>query len=163
MLDDGVRSISDRVYGVEAYVNKLERENDGIKILVASATKARKFENGTAGRFFDLRWSFARRAVVVLTDEQLFCRDWVIPLKEVKEASVSIMRSMIGSRAMILSITKHDGTSYWFGLDYNSAWLEQDVLDIEKQPMNRAVVILRGVLRIGLLGYLAYTLFQILT
>ena len=81
-----LKGFSDTFYGVPAKVESYTQENPTRVILTSGATKARKFGPNEPVKYHGLGWMSSRRGTLILTDKQLVCGDWQIPISDIKEA-----------------------------------------------------------------------------
>lgn len=127
MLSDLYREITNGLYSVSSQVQQYKARNNNATVLAAGATKARKLEKDE-----DLKtgagWIVARRATLILTNENLICGSWEIPLAGIKEARLLRVKSML-AKAFVLKVSADSGY-YQFGLQYDQAWEKQTALKL---------------------------------
>ena len=84
MLD---RIIVNALYLVPLQVNKFKKQHPDVEVLIADMTKARKVKTNEDVQY-EIGWATARRSILVLTTQGLFCGDWAIPLSDIQEATL---------------------------------------------------------------------------
>jgi hypothetical protein len=151
MLD---RIIVNTLYLVPLQVNKFKKQHPDAEVLIADGTKGRKVKSNEEAQY-EVGWATARRGVLILTTNEVFCGDWTIPLSSIQEATLLHI-----SGGSLLKISTRDGLHYQFGLQRNPAWEKQNVipLKIEEGALKFSKISL--VLRFLLLIWLAYTIGQ---
>ena len=147
MLD---RIIVNTLYLVPLQVNKFRKQHPNEEVLIADATKARKVKSNEDAQY-EMGWATARRSILILTTQGLYCGDWSIPLSTVQEATLLQIPS--GS---ILKVSTQDGSHYQFGMQRNPAWDKQKVLPLRILRTVLKYSTTSLVLRLFLLAWLAY-------
>lgn len=98
-------------------------------------------------------WVIARRGTLILTDRELSCGDWAIPIHAISKATLTL----VGVVGAVLAVETADGEHYQFGLTRDPAWTEQIVVDLEVRTgrvgWSWSSALIWGVL-IGLIVYL---------
>lgn len=104
-------------------------------------------------------WINSQRAVVLLTNKNLVCGQWTIPLDQISEAKLTRIRSLFGG-GQVLTVRTHHNENFQFGMQLNPAWTNQQALPltlengkVKSSPLNIA-------LRIFLIGYLIYLAYE---
>jgi hypothetical protein len=151
MLD---RIIVNTLYLVPLQVNKFKKQHPDAEVLVADGTKARKVKSNEEAQH-EMGWATARRSILILTTQALFCRDWTIPLSTVQEAT--LLHIPGGS---VLKVSTKDGLHYQFGMQRNPAWEKQKVLPLTIQETVLGYSKTSLVLRLLLLAWLGYLIGQ---
>lgn len=127
MLDELKRSFVNLLFSVTSKVEKFERNNPNLKVIVAGATKARKTEEDSEPRY-DIGWARSRRSVLILASDGLHCGDWFIPLTDIQDS-----RLLRISGGLLLKVSTVSGFFYQFGLQYDPMWENQTVIQVEKE------------------------------
>lgn len=139
-------------YLVPFRLQKFRTQHPDAQILAASVTKARKMKVDSPVQY-ELGWVASRRGMLILTETDLFCGDWEIPLQTVSEA---VLLSLTGG--YVLKVSTVAGDHYQFGLNKNRAWETQSVLPVTKQKgsikYSAQSLILRAIVLMGGLWYL---------
>ena len=148
------RIIVNTVYLVPLQVNRFKKQHPGTEVLIADGTKARKVKSNEEAQY-EMGWATARRNVLILTTNGLFCGDWTIPLSNIQEATLLSI-----SGGSLLKISTTDGLHYQFGLQRNPAWEKQKVLPLNVQESALKFSKASLVLRLLVLAWLAYTISQ---
>ena len=151
MLD---RIIVNTLYLVPLQVNKFRRQHPNEEVLIADATKTRKVKSNEEAQY-EMGWATARRSILILTTQGLYCGDWAIPLSTIHETT--LLQIPGGS---ILKVSTHDGLHYQFGMQRNPAWDKQKVLPLRMLRTVLKYSITSLVLRLFLLAWLAYIISQ---
>jgi hypothetical protein len=154
MLDRFVRSMANSFYLVPGQVKKFKEQHPDTQVLVADATKARKVKSNAEGQY-ELGWATARRNVLILTTNGLFCGDWTIPLSNIQEATLIHI-----SGGSLLKVSTTDGLNYQFGLQRNPEWEAQKILPLNIQQGALKFSKTGLILRLLLLAWLAYIVSQ---
>jgi hypothetical protein len=106
-----------------------------------------------------LDWVTSQRAVVILTDKKLVCGQWTIPLNEISSTKLIRVNSLFGN-GQVLSVQTSDKKTFQFGMQVNSEWTNQQVLQltIENGKIKNSPFSI--VLRLFLIGYLIYIIYE---
>ena len=122
------------------------------KVIVSGVTKARKMETNSPVQY-ELGWVASRRGILVLTETQLICSDWVISLEMISDA---MLLDLTGG--YVLKVSTLAGEHYQFGLNKNLAWATQSVLPLvtQKGSIQYSIqsLVLRAIGVVGLIWYL---------
>ncbi len=151
MLD---RIIVNTLYLVPLQVYKFKKRHPDAEVLIADGTKARKVMSNEEVQY-EMGWATARRSVLILTTQGLFCGDWTIPLSYVQEATLLQIPS-----GAVLKVSTKDGLHYQFGMQRNPAWEKQKVLSLNVQETVLSYSKTSLLLRLLVLAWLAYIIGQ---
>jgi hypothetical protein len=151
MLD---RIIVNALYLVPLQVNKFKKQHPDTEVLIADGTKARRAKSNEEAQY-EMGWVTARRSILILTTNGLFCGDWTIPLSTIQEATLIHI-----SGGSLLKISTTDGLHYQFGLQRNPAWEKQKVLPLNIQEGALKISKASLILRFVVLAWLAYMIRQ---
>jgi hypothetical protein len=151
MLD---RIIVNALYLVPLQVNKFKKQHPDVEVLIADMTKARKVKSNEDVQY-EMGWATARRSILVLTTQGLFCGDWAIPLSDIQEAT--LLKIPGGS---VLKVSMKDGSHYQFGMQRNPAWEKQKALQLTIQETVLKYSKTSFLLRLLILVWLAYIIGQ---
>jgi len=148
------RIIVNTLYLVPLQVNKFRKQHPNEEVLIADGTKARKVETNEEAQY-EMGWATARRSILILTTQQLFCGDWTILLSDVQGAT--LLHIPGGS---VLKVSTKDGLHYQFGMQRNLAWEKQKVLPLIVQETVLSYSKISLILRLLVLALLAYIIGQ---
>ena len=151
MLD---RIIVNTLYLVPLQVNKFKKQHPNEEVLISDVTKARKVKSNEATQY-EMAWATARRSILILTTQGLFCGDWTIPLSNVQEST--LLHIPGGS---VLKVSTNDGLHYQFGMQRNPAWDKQKVLPLTVQETVLSYSKTSLILRLLVLAWLVYIIGQ---
>ena len=151
MLD---RIIVNTLYLVPLQVYKFKKQHPDSEVLIADGTKARKVKSNEEAQY-EMGWATARRSILILTTQALFCGDWTIPLSNIQEAT--LVKIPGGS---VLKVSTKDGLHYQFGMQRNPAWEKQTVLLLTVQETVLSYSKTSLILRLLVLAWLAYIIGQ---
>jgi hypothetical protein len=151
MLD---RIIVNTLYLVPLQVNKFKKQHPNEEVLIADGTKARKVKSNEEAQY-EMGWATARRSILILTTQELFCGDWTIALSDVQVAT--LLHIPGGS---VLKVSTKDGLHYQFGMQRNPAWEKQKVLPLTVQETVLNYSRTSLILRLLVLAWLAYIIGQ---
>jgi hypothetical protein len=154
MLDKFLRTIANAFYLVPRQVRNFRGQHPDTEVLIADATKARRVEAHDETRY-EMGWAIARRGVMILTTNGLYCGDWTIPIANIREAT--LLHIPGGS---VLRVSTTDGVNYQFGLQRNPAWEEQKVLPLRVEHGALKFSTTALVLRLIIVGWLVYIIVQ---
>ncbi|HRF81131.1 MAG TPA: hypothetical protein PL070_13725 [Flavobacteriales bacterium] len=158
MFDHFWKGIVDLIYGTNRVRRRFERDNPGVKILAADASKGiatttdQDLQRG-------VEWVISQRAVILLTEKQILCGKWTIPLNTVSGARLIEFTSLFGG-GYVLKVQTMDGRNYQFGMQRNAEWTRQKRLPlvVEKGLVKHSAFSL--ITRISVLACLAYWLYE---
>lgn len=158
MINRLLKGIVDIIYGTERTRRNFERDNPNEKVLAADASKGiMTTTNQEIQRGLD--WVTSQRAVVLLTDKNLVCGKWTIPLDTISTAKLLKINSLFGG-GQVLKVQTIDNKNYQFGMQLNPEWINQQQLPLilEKgQVKNSAFSIM---VRLIVFGYLIYWIYE---
>ena len=126
MLSSFYRHLVNIFFLTPLAVSRYIKKNPNEKIIVAGGCKARRFKEDKEVRS-EVGWAVSRRSNLILTDKNLACGDWIIPINSISEAILLRVRSFF-AKAFVLKIKVQDGMFYQFGLQYDPNWESQKVL-----------------------------------
>ncbi len=150
------KRIVDFVYGTQRVRRAYEEHHPDETVVASDASKGmRAGEDKVVRR--GVNWVASQRAVLLLTDKQIVCGKWNIPLNTVVRAQLVGVRTLLGS-AHILKIVTIDQGYFQFGMQRNVEWVEQDALPVTRAEGALRYSPLSLIVRIGLIGYVVYRL-----
>lgn len=153
-----INGIVNIIYGTNRAVNKFLLYHPDEQVIAASGVKGVK---STPKSEVDTgaKWIVSRRAVAILTDKRIKCGDWDIPLSSINSAELINLRGLI-SKGQLLNISTEDNVGYQLGMQLNKDWLNSDHLKLEYLDKEIKISTFSWVMRIALLTYLAYLLYE---
>jgi hypothetical protein len=156
MIDQILREFVNLIYGVKRVKRKFELNNSDEIVLVADACKgfmATSDQNIKRGS----HWATAQRAVILLTNRQIVCGKWTIPLDTITNAQLLEISSLF-LKSQVLKIQTSDNKHYQFGMQISPEWTKQTnfPLVLEKGKLSHSVysIVLRLILIICLINWL---------
>ncbi|MAU10125.1 MAG: hypothetical protein CL607_09910 [Anaerolineaceae bacterium] len=161
MAKDFLLGLTNAIYNVGGAVRRFVEHHPDEQLLAAGAAKARRMSE-EQDVMYGVGWMVARRAPVILSDHRLKCGDWDIPLAKIKYAEIMTIRSFI-SKGFVIKVADDTGNHYQFGVPYDTAWLEQDVLSFKQVESSMSYSLVSIGLRVVVFGYLAIKLMELLT
>ena len=126
MVSEVLRVVTDLLYLVPLRVKRFKTDEPDSQVLIAGATKARRFDREVDVRY-EPGWIGAKRGTLILTDQKLVCGSWEIPLSTVSSAVLVRVKALL-SKALVLKLSTNDGHHFQFGLQYDPAWETQTAL-----------------------------------
>lgn len=158
MLNKLLKVLVDLVAGTKRIRRNFERKNPNEKVLAADAGKGimtSTDQNIQRG----LDWATAQRAVIMLTDQNIICGKWTIPLVNVSTAQLIKINSTFGS-AQILKIQTTDDKNYQFGMQINPEWTTQNRLPLKLEKGKITNTPLSLIVRVLAVGYILYVIYD---
>ncbi|NJN20929.1 MAG: hypothetical protein HC812_06690 [Leptolyngbya sp. RL_3_1] len=128
MSNRALRLITNGLYLVPWRVAQYQRRVPGIKVVAAGSAKGRQFRQAVPVQR-EMGWVTAKRGALILSERELCCGEWQIPLADIQAASLQPMAG-----GMVLKVTTASGLYYQFGLSSDPAWQRQTVLPLEIEP-----------------------------
>lgn len=135
-------------------INKFKKQHPDTEVLIAVSTKARRVKSNDEANA-EIGWATARRSILILTTDALYCGDWTILISNIQEAT--LLQIAGGS---LLKVSTKDGLHYQFGLQCNPAWQEQKVLPLNVEVGTLKISKAGIVLRLVLLAWIVYFIRQ---
>lgn len=158
MLNKGLKKLVDLVYGVKQARRKFENAHPTEKVLASDASKGIvTVDNQAIQRGTD--WVTSQRAVIILTEHQISCGKWSIPLDSISTAKLLKINSLFGS-GQILKVQTKDDKNYQFGMQLNPEWTEQQQLPLTLENGDLKHSAFSIISRIVLVGYLIYWIYE---
>ena len=158
MINQLPKGLVDLIYGTGRVRRKFELDNPSVKVLAADASKGiATTTNQDIQRGLD--WVTSQRAVVMLTDKNIICGKWTIPLDTVLTAQLLKINSLFGG-GQVLKVQTTDDKNYQFGIQLNPEWTNQQrlPLTLEKGHVKNSVFSI--IVRLIVVGYLIYWLYE---
>lgn len=148
----------DLIYGTKREVNKHELLYPNDKVFAADASKG-IITNGNQDIKRGANWVTSQRAIILLTKSQIICGKWIIPLEEI-ESSELFKISSIFADGMVLKIQTKNDVNYQFGMQFNTEWMEQNILPltIEKTKVKYSAYSI--IVRLILVGFWVFWLYN---
>ena len=158
MINKFTKGLVDLIYGTRRVIRKYQNDNPSETVFAADATKSiMTAENQDIQRGLD--WVTSQRTVVLLTDKNLICGKWTIPLDSIARAKLLKINSLFGS-GQVLKIQTNNNENYQFGMQINPEWTVQNVLPLEIENGKITNSVFSIIVRILLVGYLLYWLYE---
>lgn len=156
-MNNLLKSFADFVYRTNSKRKQFESLHHE-KVLAADASKSIKTDNNqdiTRGA----NWVVAQRAVILLTEKQIVCGKWQIPLDSISKATLVKVKSMLGS-GQVLKIDTVNNECFQFGMQLNDEWTNQQVLKLEVEEGKMKLSVFSWAVRIIAIAYLLYFLLR---
>lgn len=160
IINKMMKGLMDRIYGTGQVRKNYALHNPDETVLAADACKGIVTETNQ-GIQRGLDWVTSQRAVILLTDKNIICGKWVIPLNAVAAAQLVQIKTLSGS-GQVLKLQTEDGTGYQFGMQANPEWTSQQTLPLTPQKGQVTYSLYSIVVRllaVGLLLHWLYTRF----
>ena len=148
-----LKSIVDLVYRTKAKRYKFEKQS-GEKVLAADGSKGIIVKSND-GIHKGKEWITAQRSVILLTEKQIICGKWNIPLKDISQAKLTRINSSF-SGGTVLSINTAHNKSYQFGMEHNIEWYTQKVMPFTTDVGKAKKSLFNWVVQIIAIGFLVY-------
>ena len=158
MINRLLKGFVDLIYGTGRARRKYQSENPTETVLAADASKGIETTNNQdVQRGTD--WVTAQRAVVLLTDQKIVCGKWTILLDNVQSAQLVKINSLFGA-GQVLKIQTKDEKNYQFGMQVNPEWTNQKALLLTLEDGKVKHSVFSIMVRLFLVGYLIYWLYE---
>lgn len=108
----------------------------------------------------DASWITAQRAVILLTDKNIVCGKWIIPLEDVRSAHLITFSSLLTGKGQVLKIQTKDDKFYQFGMEYNREWTNQSILPMTTEKGEVKYSTFSIILRVLIIGLLIYWIYE---
>jgi hypothetical protein len=158
MVNKLLKGLVDFIYGTKRTVKKYQLNHPTETVVASDASKGiitssdKQIERG-------LDWVTSQRAVVLLTDKNLVCGQWTIPLNEITSTKLIKINSLFGG-GQVLSVQTADNRNFQFGMQVNSEWTNQQVLPLTAENGKVKNSPFSIALRLFLIGYLIYIIYE---
>lgn len=153
-----LKGLTDLFYGTKRLRRTFERDNPNEKVLAANASKS-IMSNTNEDIKRGIHWVTSQRAVVLLTEKKIVCGKWSIPLDTISSAQLIKVNSLFGG-AQVLKIHTVDEKNYQFGMQLNAEWTDQTILPLTVEQGRVKYSVFSIILRIIVVGYLIFWLYQ---
>ncbi len=158
MMNSLLKKLTDLIYGTKRAKRIYELKNSGEKVIVADACKGiitTDKTNITLG----LDWVKSQRAVIMLTQKNIICGKWSIPINSISDAKLTKLKTLFGG-AQVLTIQTVDETNYQFGMQVNPEWTNQKQLLLIVEDGNLQYSKFSIIVRLILILYLGYWVYS---
>ncbi len=158
MFDKILKGFVDIIYGTNRKRRNFELKNADEKVLAADASKGiitNESQEITRG----INWVTSQRAVLMLTNKNIICGKWIVPLDIIRTAKLTKISSLFGN-GQVLTIETKDNKNYQFGMQINPEWINQDALPLKLEKGNVKNLLFSIILRIIILGYIVYQIYR---
>ena len=156
-MDKILKAFVDLIYGTNSKRKKFESQNNE-NVLAADASKGIiTKQNNDITRGAD--WIVSQRAVILLTERQVVCGKWQIPIDNISNATLVRIKSLFGG-GQVLKIDTKDNESYQFGMQVNDEWIKQNTLILTVENGKVKTSTFSWIIRIAAVGCLIYLLLQ---
>lgn len=158
MLNKLMKRLVDLIYGTGRTRKKYELINPGENVLAADACKGiitkqdKDIVRGTD-------WISAQRAVVMLTNKNIVCGQWIIPIEDIESSQLLGFKSRLNEGA-VLKIETKDGRHFQFGMQVNPEWTDQKSLPLKLEQTKLKHSVYSVIVRIITIGVLLYWLYN---
>lgn len=156
-MDKILKALVDLFYGTNSKRKRFESQNNE-SVIAADASKGiitKQNDNITRGA----DWIISQRAVILLTEKQIVCGKWQIPIDNITNATLVKIKSLFGG-GQVLKIDTKDNESYQFGMQVNDEWINQNTLHLTVENGKVKTSPFSWIIRIVAVGYLIYLLLQ---
>lgn len=158
MINQLMKGLVDLIYGTGRVRRKYQNENPTETVLAADGSKGIvTTENQEIQRGLD--WVTSQRAIVMLTDKNIICGKWTIPLTNIATAQLLKINSLFGG-GQVLKIQTKDNKNYQFGMQLSQEWTTQQVLPLTLEKGQVKYSAFSIIVRLIAVGYLIYWLYE---
>lgn len=158
MINQLLSTLVNLMYRTKQVRQRFEHSNPNERVWCADASKGiitRGDQNIKRG----VNWITSQRAVVMLTDKQIICGKWAIPIDAISKAQLIKINSWLGS-GQVLKIETFDNKHYQFGMQLNPEWTTQQILPLTLEKGQLEYSVFSLAIRIWLIGYIIYSLYE---
>lgn len=156
-MDKILKAFVDLIYGTSSKRKRFESQNNE-RVIAADASKGIiTQQNNDITRGAD--WIVSQRAVILLTDKQIICGKWKIPIDNISKATLVKIKSLLGG-VQVLKIDTKNNESYQFGMQANDEWINQNILELTVENGKVKTSTFSWIIRIVAIGYLIYLILQ---
>lgn len=158
MLNKLMKGLVDLIYGTKRVRKKYEESNPGEKVVASDASKGiTTTQEQAITRGTD--WVTSQRAVLLLTNNNIICGKWTIPIDQIKSSELLKFSSLFGDGA-VLKIQTNEGINYQFGMQINPEWTEQQVIPLTYKQAKIKHSTLSIAIRVIAVTYLIYWMYE---
>jgi len=158
MVNRTMKGFVDLIYMTGRARRKFEIDNPNETVLAADASKGIVTEKNQDIQY-GLDWVTSQRAVILLTDKNIICGKWTIPLDTISTAQLIKLNSIFGG-GQVLKIQTEDGKNYQFGMQFNPEWTKQQVLSLTLEKRDVKYSLFSIIMRIIAIGCIIYWIRQ---
>ncbi|MEO0727634.1 MAG: hypothetical protein AAFZ63_24035 [Bacteroidota bacterium] len=152
------KQITDFIYGTNRVRRKYEAKYPGETVLAADACKGTRVKgDGEIKR--GANWVVSKRAVLILTNKNIVCGDWLIKLDDIEKATLVFFDSFWGA-GQVLQIKTKEQLHFQFGMQRNPAWDGQNVLPLTIETGKLKYSWFSIIVRVLAIAYLLYLFFR---
>lgn len=156
-MDKVLKAFVDLIYGTNSTRKRFGSQNKE-RVIAADASKGIiTKQNNDITRGAD--WIVSQRAVILLTEKQIVCGKWQIPIDNISKATLVKIKSLLGG-GQVLKIDTKNNESYQFGMQANDEWINQNILELTVENGKVKTSTFSWIIRIVAGGYLIYLLLQ---
>ena len=160
-MNNLLKGLVDLIYSTRRVRKKYLLDNPTETVLAIDGAKGIvTADNQAVERGID--WVTSQRAVIILTTTKIICGKWTIPLDNINNAQLLEISSVFGS-GQVLKIQTKDNKNYQFGMQMNKEWTNQNALPLTLEKAKIANSLFSIMLRIFLIGYIAFLIYQQIT
>lgn len=158
MVNQLMKGLVDLIYGTRRARQKYQNDNPTERVLAADGSKGIiTTDNQEIQRGLD--WVTSQRAIVMLTEKNIICGRWTIPLDNVETAQLFKINSLFG-QGQVLKIQTKDRKNYQFGMQLNPEWTTQQVLPLRMEVGQVKYSVFSIIVRLLAVGYLIYWIYE---
>lgn len=150
--------IIDFIYRTNGVKTNYQQKHLSEKVLIASGCKAITTTSNQDIKH-GVNWATSRRAVLLLTDKNLVCGNWTIPLENISTAVLVSFSTILG-KGQVLKIETKDAAHYQFGMMRNTAWENQGVLPLSVKKGKVGYTLISVLARVFLVLWICYHLYR---
>ena len=158
MINQLLKGFVDLIYGTAQVRKNYQLNNPVETVMAADASKGIvTTDNQEIKRGID--WVTSQRAVILLTDRNIICGKWKIPLENIANAQLSKINSLFGS-GQVLKIQTKDNINYQFGMQINPEWTTQQIVPLTLVREKVKYSAFSIIVRLFLIGYILYWCYE---
>lgn len=158
MINQLMKGLVDLIYGTGRVRKKYQIDNPNEKVLASDASKGIVTTNDKDIQR-GLDWVTSQRAVVMLTDKNIVCGKWTIPLDTIATAHLLKINSLFGD-GQVLKVQTKDNKNFQFGMQINPEWTNQQVLPLTLEKGQIKYSAFSIIIRLFIVGYLIYWVYE---
>ena len=153
-----INTLVDLIYGTKRVVKSYQNKYPDQEVIAASGVKAVRSTPQTEIKT-GAHWVTAKRAVAILTNDKIVCKDWVISHEDIKSVELIRFKSLL-SKGQLLNITTNEDIGYQLGMQRNADWTKCKNLKLNYVDRKIKMSTFSIILRLVLVGYIAYLLYK---
>lgn len=152
-----LKTFVDLIYGTDSKRRSYESLNNETVFAADAAKGIITKQNKDIIRGTD--WIVSQRALILLTEKQIVCGKWEIPIDRISNATLVKIKSLFGGGQVLMIDTK-ENERFQFGMQLNDEWVNQKLFDLTVENRKVKTSAFSWVIRLVAIGFLAYWLLQ---